>query len=124
MSSRKLLEQNGICPVATTIDLLSSKWKVLIMRDLLKGTRRYSELRTSVAGISQKMLTQSLREMTDDGLVIRKAFPVIPPKVEYHLSELGESMRPIINSMADWGSDYLDHHLEKRRVAMQPTPAQ
>lgn len=124
MSSRKLLEQNGICPVATTIDLLSSKWKVLIMRDLLKGTRRYSELRTSVAGISQKMLTQSLREMTDDGLVIRKAFPVIPPKVEYHLSELGESMRPIINSMADWGSNYLDHHPEKRRVTMQPTPAQ
>ena len=120
MSSRKLLEQNGICPVAATIDLLSSKWKVLIMRDLLKGTRRYSELRTSVAGISQKMLTQSLREMTDDGLVIRKAFPVIPPKVEYHLSELGES----INSMADWGSDYLDHHPEKRRVTMQPTPAQ
>lgn len=124
MSSRKLLEQNGICPVATTIDLLSSKWKMLIMRDLLKGTRRYSELRTSVAGISQKMLTQSLREMTDDGLVIRKAFPVIPPKVEYHLSELGESMRPIINSMADWGSDYLEHHPEKRRVTMQPTPAQ
>ena len=124
MSSRKLLEQNGICPVATTIDLLSSKWKVLIMRDLLKGTRRYSDLRTRVAGISQKMLTQSLREMTDDGLVIRKAFPVIPPKVEYHLSELGESMRPIINSMADWGSDYLDHHPEKRRVTMQPTPAQ
>lgn len=116
--TRKLLEQNGICPVATTIDLLSSKWKVLIMRDLLKGTKRYSEIQTSVAGISQKMLTKSLREMAEDGLVIRKVYPVTPPKVEYSLSNIGESMRPIINSMANWGSEYLDDHPEKRKVIM------
>lgn len=116
--TRKLLEQNGICPVATTIDLLSSKWKVLIMRDLLKGPHRYTELQTSVAGISQKMLTQSLREMADDDIVIRKAYPVIPPKVEYHLSPLGESMRPIIDSLANWGSAYLDGHPNKRKVIM------
>lgn len=115
---RKLLEQNGICPVATTIDLLSSKWKILIMRDLLQGTHRYSELQHSVAGISQKMLTQSLREMTEDDIVIRKSYPVIPPKVEYYLSPLGESMRPIIDTLANWGSTYLDNHPDKRKVIM------
>ena len=90
--SKKLLEENGICPVATTIDLLSSKWKVLIIRDLLPGTKRFTQLKTSVAGISQKMLTQSLREMEHDGLVVRQIFPVVPLKVEYSLSKLGRSM--------------------------------
>lgn len=113
--SRKKLEQNGICPVATTIDLLSSKWKVLIMRDLLKNKMRYSELKKSVAGVSQKMLTQSLREMEEDGIVHREIFPEVPPHVEYSLTELGESMRPIITSMANWGSAYLDTHPEKRK---------
>ena len=89
---KKLLEENGICPVATTIDLLSSKWKVLIIRDLLPGTKRFTQLKTSVAGISQKMLTQSLREMEHDGLVVRQIFPVVPLKVEYSLSKLGRSM--------------------------------
>ena len=107
--TNKLLPENGSCPVATTIDLLSSKWKVLIMRDLLTGTKRYSELHTSVVGISQKMLTQSLREMADDHLVIREVFPVVPPRVEYHLSELGESLRPVISAMSDWGTNYLAH---------------
>lgn len=113
--SRKLLEQNGICPVATTIDLLSSKWKVLIVRDLLTGTKRYSELKQSVVGISQKMLTQSLREMETDGLVTRHVFAVIPPKVEYSLSGVGSSMRPVIETMANWGSAYLDQNPNKRR---------
>ncbi|MCT8383686.1 transcriptional regulator [Leuconostoc mesenteroides] len=114
--SRKLLEQNGICPVATTIDLLSSKWKVLIIRDLLPGTKRFSELKISVAGISQKMLTQSLREMEEDGLVVRQVFAVVPLKVEYSLSTLGQSMRPVIDSMADWGSFYLDENPDKRKA--------
>ncbi len=113
--SRKELEQNGICPVATTISLLSSKWKVLIIRDLLNGTMRYSGLKKSVVGISQKMLTQSLREMESDGLITRKIFPVIPPKVEYSLSPLGQSMRPIIEEMANWGSEYLDKNPSKRK---------
>lgn len=114
--SRKELEQNGICPVATTISLLSSKWKVLIIRDLLNGTMRYSGLKKSVVGISQKMLTQSLREMESDGLITRKIFPVIPPKVEYSLSPLGQSMRPIIEEMANWGSEYLDKNPSKRKI--------
>ncbi|MBP5841247.1 helix-turn-helix transcriptional regulator [Lactiplantibacillus plantarum] len=113
--TRKLLEQNGICPVATTIDLLSSKWKVLIIRDLLTGKKRYSELKKSVMGISQKMLTQSLREMETDGLITRHVFAVIPPKVEYNLSSLGSSMQPVINAMADWGSVYLDENPDKRK---------
>ncbi|KGB50752.1 MarR family transcriptional regulator [Leuconostoc mesenteroides P45] len=117
--SRKLLEQNGICPVATTIDLLSSKWKVLIIRDLLPGTKRFSELKNSVAGISQKMLTQSLREMEEDGLVVRQVFAVVPLKVEYSLSTLGQSMHPVIDSMADWGSFYLDENPDKRKALLE-----
>lgn len=105
--SRKTLEQAGICPVATTINLLSSKWKILIMRDLLTGKKRYSELKTSVVGVSQKMLTQSLRELTADEIVDRTVYPEVPPRVEYSLTPLGESMRPVIDAMADWGSEYL-----------------
>ncbi len=106
----KRLAQFGSCPVATTISLLDSGWKILIMRDLLKGTKRYSQLQKSVSGISQKMLTQSLRQMQDDGIVQRHSYPVIPPKVEYSLTEMGESMRPIINSMHEWGMHYLSDH--------------
>ena len=108
--SRKTLEQAGICPVATTINLLSSKWKILIMRDLLTGKKRYSELKTSVVGVSQKMLTQSLRELTADEIVDRTVYPEVPPRVEYSLTPLGESMRPVIDAMADWGSEYLATH--------------
>ncbi|MBD9366629.1 winged helix-turn-helix transcriptional regulator [Leuconostoc mesenteroides] len=85
------------------MDLLSSKCKVLIIRDLLTGTKRFSELKTGVAGINQKMLTQSLREMEEDELVIRQVFAVIPLKVEYSLSILEQSMVPVIDSMAEWG---------------------
>ncbi|CAK8053552.1 DNA-binding transcriptional regulator [Eupransor demetentiae] len=85
------------------------------MRDLLKGMQRYSSLKNSVAGISQKMLTQSLREMEEDGLVERKVYAEVPPKVEYQLSPLGQSMAPIIESMANWGSEYLDQHPEKKK---------
>lgn len=107
-----------ICPCALTISLLSSKWKILIMRDLLKGTRRYSELKHSVSGISQKMLTQSLKEMANDGLVNRKVYPEVPPRVEYSLTDTGESLRPVINVLNDWGNGYLDktdpEYLNKR----------
>lgn len=102
------LPQAGSCPVATTISLLSSKWKLLIVRDLLKGKKRYSELKQSVAGVSQKMLTQSLRELEQDGLVDRKVFPVIPPHVEYRLSPLGDSLRPLFEALEDWGLMYLE----------------
>ncbi|MDR0567578.1 MAG: helix-turn-helix transcriptional regulator [Spirochaetaceae bacterium] len=95
-----------VCPVATTVNLIGNKWKLLILRDLLSGTRRFGELRKSVAGISQKVLTDNLREMEADGLVNRAIFAEIPPRVEYSLSDLGNSLRPIINDMEEWGKNY------------------
>lgn len=94
------------CPVATTLNLLSNKWKILIIRELLTDTKRYGELKRNIDGISEKMLTQSLKEMVQDQLIIRKAYPEIPPKVEYSLSEIGITLRPIIDSMKVWGIEY------------------
>lgn len=100
------------CPVATTVQLIGSKWKLLILRDLLEGTKRYNELRKSLPGISQKVLTSTLKSMVEDGLVIRTAYPEVPPKVEYSLSPLGETMRPVISVMEQWGIEYKkNHHL-------------
>ena len=96
------------CPVATTVQLIGSKWKLLILRDLLTGKKRYNELKRSLPDISQKVLTASLKSIVNDGLVIRTAYPEVPPRVEYSLSELGESMRPVIQSMETWGSYYKD----------------
>ena len=94
------------CPVATTVSLIGSKWKLLIMRNLLARPWRFNELQKSIDGISQKALTEALRSMVADGIVIRKAYPEVPPRVEYSLTELGESMRPIIKAMENWGSSY------------------
>ena len=94
------------CPVATTVQLIGSKWKLLILRDLLTGTKRYNELKRSLPDISQKVLTASLKSMVEDGIVIRTAYPEIHPRVEYSLSELGESMRPMIAVMEKWGTEY------------------
>ena len=94
------------CPVATTVSLIGSKWKLLIMRNLLSRPWRFNELQKSIDGISQKALTEALRSMVADGIVIRKAYPEVPPRVEYSLTELGESMRPIIKAMENWGSAY------------------
>ena len=94
------------CPVATTVQLIGSKWKLLILRDLLTGTKRYNELKRSLPDRSQKVLTASLKSMVEDGIVIRTAYPEIPPRVEYSLSELGESMRPMIAVMEKWGTEY------------------
>ena len=117
----KKLVQDGSCPVANTISLLNSQWKILIMRELLlHSSERYSELQHSVAGISQKMLTQSLHEMTADGIVQRQAFSEVPPRVEYRLTELGQSMDPILKAMHNWGKQYLASHPEKRRTNKQP----
>lgn len=117
----KKLVQDGSCPVATTISLLNNQWKILIMRELLlHPSERYSELQHSVAGISQKMLTQSLHEMTADGIVQRQVFSEVPPRVEYRLTELGQSMDPILKAMHNWGNQYLASHPEKRRTNKQP----
>jgi len=94
------------CPVATTVGVIGNKWKLLIMRDILTGPKRFGELRKSLEGISQKVLTDSLREMESDGILTRTVFPEVPPRVEYELSELGETMRPIMSAMEVWGTDY------------------
>ena len=94
------------CPVATTVQLIGSKWKLLIIRNLLQRPWRFNELRKTLPGISQKVLTDSLRSMESDGIVTRTVYPEVPPRVEYCLSELGETMRPIIKSMEAWGIDY------------------
>lgn len=94
------------CPVATTVQLIGSKWKLLILRNLLQRPWRFNELQKSLDGISQKVLTDSLRSMEADGIITRTVFPEVPPRVEYALSDLGETMRPILDSMKAWGENY------------------
>ena len=101
-------EELPACPVATTVQLIGSKWKLLILRNLLIRPWRFNELQKDLAGISQKVLTESLRTMEEDGIIPRTVFAEVPPKVEYALSELGESMRPIIKVMEQWGIYYQD----------------
>lgn len=99
-------EEMPDCPVATTVQLIGSKWKLLIIRNLLVRPWRFNELRRDLEGISQKVLTDSLRSMEEDGIVTRTVYPEVPPRVEYALSQMGESMRPIIKAMEDWGIAY------------------
>lgn len=94
------------CPVETTLTLIGDKWKVLILRDLLTGTKRFGELRRSVGQVSQKVLTAQLRQMEDSGLLTRKVYAEVPPRVEYSLTELGRSLCPILDAMRDWGERY------------------
>lgn len=102
MNNKKL----PLCPVETTLMLISNRWKVLILRDLFCGTRRFGELKKSLDGISQKVLTQNLKDMESDGLVLRKAYAEVPPRVEYSLTQLGLSLKPVIAAMFDWGTSY------------------
>lgn len=99
-------EEMPACPVATTVALIGSKWKLLIIRNLLVRPWRFNELKKDLEGISQKVLTDSLRSMEEDGIVVRAVYPEVPPRVEYSLSELGESMRPILDAMEVWGRAY------------------
>ena len=99
-------EEMPACPVATTVRLIGSKWKLLILRNLFMRPWRFNELKRDLEGISQKVLTDSLRSMESDGIIIRTAYPEIPPRAEYSLSALGESMRPIMNTMEQWGREY------------------
>ena len=94
------------CPVATTVELIGSKWKLLVLRNLLVRPWRFNELKKSLDGISQKVLTDTLRSLEADGLIIRTAYAEVPPRVEFSLSELGESMRPVLKSMEAWGITY------------------
>lgn len=94
------------CPVATTVQLIGNKWKLLILRNLRMRPWRFNELKKSLNGISQKVLTESLRSMETDGIVVRTVYAEVPPKVEYSLSELGKTMNPILDAMEKWGNDY------------------
>ena len=94
------------CPVETTLLLIGDKWKVMILRDLMTGTKRFGALRRSIPAISQKMLTQQLRAMEADGLVHREVYAEVPPRVEYSLTESGESLRPVLDAMSVWGRQY------------------
>jgi DNA-binding HxlR family transcriptional regulator len=97
------------CPVATTVSLIGSKWKLLIIRNLLQRPWRFNELKKNLDGISQKVLTDSLRSMEDDGLIVRTVYPEVPPRVEYSLSELGMSLKPILDDMIEWGTRYKEN---------------
>lgn len=94
------------CPVETTLMLISNKWKVLILRDLMPGRKRFGELKKSIGNISQKVLTAQLRDMENQGLVNRKVYAEVPPRVDYSLTELGKSLKPILDAMWVWGNDY------------------
>ena len=94
------------CPVETTLSLISDRWKVLILRELFLGTRRFGELKKALNGISQKVLTENLKDMAEQGLISRHVYAEVPPRVEYSLTPLGESLRPVLRAMFDWGVAY------------------
>ena len=102
----QVIENLPPCPVETTLLLMGDKWKVLIVRDLLTGTKRFGELKKSLNGISQKVLTSHLRTMEKNGLITRKVYAQVPPKVEYTLTEVGQSLKQVHDAMLDWGSIY------------------
>ena len=100
------------CPVEYTASMIANKWKILILRDLITGTKRYNELTRSVVGISAKVLTENLRELESDGIVMRKVYPEVPPKVEYYLTDKGNDLRPIIDLMKEYGLKYKGSKVE------------
>lgn len=108
-------EEMPACPVATTVQLIGSKWKILLIRNLMGRPWRFNELKKDLDGISQKVLTDSLRSMEEDGIVTRTVYPEVPPRVEYALSELGESMRPIIKAMEIWGTEYKEKYAKRTK---------
>ena len=106
VSEQKTAKALPACPVETTLTLIGDKWKVLILRDLLTGTKRFGELKKSVGDVSQKVLTAQLRAMEDSGLLTRTVYAEVPPRVEYTLTALGRSLQPILDAMKDWGEGY------------------
>ena len=106
MNEQKTAKTLPACPVETTLSLIGDKWKVLILRDLMPGTKRFSELKKSIGSVSQKVLTAQLRDMESNGLVTRTVYPEVPPRVEYSLTALGRSLKPILDAMWNWGESY------------------
>lgn len=111
MDNEKSNDNLPACPVETTLMLIGNKWKVLIIRDLLTGTKRFGELKKSIGKVSQKVLKTQLRDMEEDGLISRKIYAEVPPRVEYSLTELGKSLQPILNAMLQWGTEYKEKKL-------------
>ncbi|MBP5972996.1 helix-turn-helix transcriptional regulator [Brasilonema sp. CT11] len=103
------------CEVETTLKVIGGRWKVLIIRELMDGVKRFGELQRALDGVTQKMLTQQLREMEEDGVIDRKVYPQIPPKVEYSLTPLGESLKPILYAMHEWGVKHLSEINNKKQ---------
>ena len=106
MSESKTVKEQPACPVETTLTLIGDKWKVLILRDLLTGTKRFGELKKSIGNVSQKVLTAQLRAMEENGLLTRTVYAEVPPRVEYTLTDLGKSLKPILDAMWNWGEEY------------------
>lgn len=106
MAEKNVKKELPACPVETTLTLIGDKWKVLILRDLLSGTKRFGELKKSIGNVSQKVLTAQLRAMEESGLVNRTVYAEVPPRVEYSLTELGQSLKPILDAMWNWGEGY------------------
>lgn len=106
MSEPKAAKILPACPVETTLTLIGDKWKVLILRDLLPGTKRFGELKKSIGSVSQKVLTAQLRDMEENGLLSRKVYAEVPPRVEYTLTDLGYSLKPVLDAMSNWGEEY------------------
>ena len=106
MAAKVDVESLPACPVETTLTLIGDKWTVLILRDLMPGTKRFGELKKSIGSVSQKVLTAQLRDMEQNGLVHREVFAEVPPRVEYSLTELGRSLKPILDAMWNWGEEF------------------
>ena len=115
MTAKNDINSLPACPVETTLTLIGSKWKVLILRDLIDGKKRFGELKKSIGSVSQKVLTAQLREMESDGLVNRTVYAEVPPRVEYELSELGNTLRPVLDSMLLWGKEYKERIAETEK---------
>jgi DNA-binding HxlR family transcriptional regulator len=107
MAAQAASTERASCPVERTLDVIGGRWKVLILRELFQGVQRFGQLHRALNGITQKMLTQQLREMEHDGIIHREVYLQVPPKVEYSLTPLGESLKPIIDSMHEWGVRHL-----------------
>ncbi|MBD2385038.1 winged helix-turn-helix transcriptional regulator [Cylindrospermum sp. FACHB-282] len=107
MKAEAKIDSRPTCGVETTLKVIGGRWKVLIIRELISGVKRFGELQRSLSGITQKMLTQQLREMEEDGIIHREVYPQIPPKVEYSLTPLGESLKPILYAMHEWAVQHL-----------------
>ena len=106
MNQQKTAKELPTCPVETTLTLIGDKWKVLILRDLLPGTKRFGELKKSIGNVSQKVLTVQLRDMEQNGLINRKVYAEVPPRVEYSLTELGMSLKSVLDALWNWGEEY------------------